>query len=1565
MTDAELLELVQSKSPEELTPAETALLRRRLSESEELRTALFETLQMEAYLAAALGPVDLKPEQIVARAAQVRDDQLKWWMWAVAGAGCILLVLFGYGILRSVLPPADNTVAVVPPRDEKPVDSKPKEPVALENQVDQPPVETPEATQAQPRETNPPPATPVEEKPPVAAPQPNDPWWPVLQLPAEQLPKFSDVCFQDFPYRTMLPRRDTVNKWFEAVPGRTYRVADADTRKGKCGKIEGFARLKAPLPADGGFRFAPEDYNHLAIHAYHGDQGVALVYYEEQRQKWVAYATTRKAGESKYETLAIAATDDERARRAEMRFGGPLELRYRDGELLLLRGDVALVQAPLPGPPDDVYFDGKITFEGLSLVRTQDLSLVDEPAVASQTQRAADWNWTEKLTKDVAFQKTERGGVRLAGTNVSEPALVSTALPGYGFREIVCELTDVGPGASVFLTSMDQPPQQVIRFFLNTRTKNLNAALRSNDDFYQGDLPPLKERPEIAVRGQRVWLRLLAGDGCLKWWLSTDGMHWAIGDPIYEAGIGPANMLGLGLSRRPGESGITLASLSVKELPEISGLADRALVEKSFTPAANTTFDAWHAKVVESCPVATELSNWRRACAVRALGAGVQRELSQKLLEALLDDPVTQSLPPEKQLALLREVMVVETDPRDIVGWKRGWTSRVLNVGKRFAAQGGLPFSSVREVLLAAPTWTQQPLSSNVSQQAEEELIRLLEQGHTDQAIALCEMLRLYHFHENRPLFAWAEAAARREIGRVTGEGSRTKESWRQPLVEELNKEVYNFAADLHAIVESGALDDASRMIAGLEAERGSGLTPSGKDRNLFVSLSGAVKLALAEQPKLRAELGRKQGALAALRVRQAVASGDELAISLAATQFEGTEAAAEAYRWLGDRALQNGWFSRALSEYRRAEATGGPALAREVAPRARLAAAMMGVDYGRAITEPVSIGDTRLAAAEFEALVTEMKSRGTSSVQESVAFSRHPLPGPAQYQPQNRARLDGPVGQNPHDDGAPRLSQWKIDYAGRQLATVVDGDVIYVSNRFQIAAYSGTGGQRLWQSETPKGDMRRGQDWPLAAMRPLVAGSAIYARLLYGKSPTLVCFDKASGKKLWQVDGTEQQWWVGDPLFVQGQLLALNLQRDGNREAQLRLTVLDPYTGETLVQRRLIGLRDSWSHRRMCEVASLDDGLLIALGGVLVHCDAAGSVRWVRKQLVLPHEERPTWVLQHFAPPLVIDGKVLSVQPGVETLECVELATGRLLWSYVGDRPRRILGRSGQRLIAETDAGYVALNLGDGSVAWSHDEPLGALTGSEGPTGIDWRLTAAAATDEYVVYGVRRGPVDKPKTPVLVWLKAADGAVLGESEIAAWQDADPRVGPLVLSKDQLWTFFGKEKDPNRDLVELTPAGPPKSSTSAIVGAWQKALPPQLVRTVAQIAPGWELVAGYARANVENKAEWQGEKEAALVLAKPEAPAMLVSQQIVEAGKPAKLHLRLGHESNQPGKFSVLVDGEAVFSEEWKAENANSWKSLSVDLSRFGGRRVLMALVYQPTAGADHAWWIKETRLEQ
>jgi len=97
MTDADLLQLLQDKLPEELTPDELALISSWLRESPELRQALHEQVQMDERLAATLGRVEVSVDAILARRGRLSTASAgipNWLGWtatiALLAAACYL-----------------------------------------------------------------------------------------------------------------------------------------------------------------------------------------------------------------------------------------------------------------------------------------------------------------------------------------------------------------------------------------------------------------------------------------------------------------------------------------------------------------------------------------------------------------------------------------------------------------------------------------------------------------------------------------------------------------------------------------------------------------------------------------------------------------------------------------------------------------------------------------------------------------------------------------------------------------------------------------------------------------------------------------------------------------------------------------------------------------------------------------------------------------------------------------------------------------------------------------------------------------------------------------------------------------------------------------------------------------------------------------------------------------------------------------------------------------------------------------------------------------------------------
>jgi hypothetical protein len=309
------------------------------------------------------------------------------------------------------------------------------------------------------------------------------------------------VAFRSFEQSFDVANKDDLTPWFEKTPNAGLRLGKLTTQFGKSGTIEGIGRLKCPWPEDGVLRLQLDNYNRLRMHFFHGLEGVTLTYYEDQNYRWAAYVTTREADKPTPKTWAIAATDDDRCRRSELRFGGPIELRYRSGELILSRGDIVLLAAPLPGPPTDVYFEGRATFNGISLVRARGVPALLPPApIVVDIQRPAELPWTATQPEIARNELLADGGVRLAAEKVKQRAECYTPLPQHGLNEVILELGDITPGAGVYLGRENGAAQEVLRFVHDKRSGQLAARLRRKDDEWEVNIDAPADKPAPLVQ---------------------------------------------------------------------------------------------------------------------------------------------------------------------------------------------------------------------------------------------------------------------------------------------------------------------------------------------------------------------------------------------------------------------------------------------------------------------------------------------------------------------------------------------------------------------------------------------------------------------------------------------------------------------------------------------------------------------------------------------------------------------------------------------------------------------------------------------------------------------------------------------------------------------------------------------------------------------------------------------------------------------------------------------------------------------------------------------------------
>lgn len=104
LTDEQLVELVQTKSPADLTEGEVEQLRERVRESVELRTELIDHLHMESYLHAALGEFRVSIDELAERVEAAKRDRSRRTTFYGVGMGLLMLLLIvgGIGYVRSL-----------------------------------------------------------------------------------------------------------------------------------------------------------------------------------------------------------------------------------------------------------------------------------------------------------------------------------------------------------------------------------------------------------------------------------------------------------------------------------------------------------------------------------------------------------------------------------------------------------------------------------------------------------------------------------------------------------------------------------------------------------------------------------------------------------------------------------------------------------------------------------------------------------------------------------------------------------------------------------------------------------------------------------------------------------------------------------------------------------------------------------------------------------------------------------------------------------------------------------------------------------------------------------------------------------------------------------------------------------------------------------------------------------------------------------------------------------------------------------------------------------------------
>ncbi len=1589
MTHDELIQLVQDKPPEQLTLEEIEALRDSLGQSAELRDVLMGELQLEEYLARSLGRVRVSIDDILIAATapaalpQNRTAALLGWTVSIC-VGLALLAIIALLMRHAPQPIADQRPDSAAPHTTNPLANRQAgEPVdRAEAPAGEPPgdqIPTPAgepaafepfAPRQPPLTVNTPIANPPSSTPGVraTAQQPNaataDVPWPEL-APLKEAPRAAaDAAFSALDIDRQGLAATELKRWLEPVAGQPNRI-DGGIR-GECpvAWFDGLYRLKAPWPNDAVLHLAPFDCHGFAIYFWQGEAGVALRYYDQPRAAWAAYRILRKPGETRPSSYALVAVDDGRFERT---LRGPFDVRHQDNALIVNRGDIRLLTAPLAGPPTDVFFERHAAFRSFRMSRGGRLADDAPPPAANvlSDSRPHRLEWTTHLPPGATFGPAATGPVVLTAEKTSELAWAAVRVPQPSLYEVVFQVDRPTPGTGVYLGDDSGKPVHMIGFFREQRTgATMFGFMRPDQNGFDCNFQTDQQLTPAAA--ERQWLRVVAGCGTFKCWTSGDGVHWSRPfDPLRNV-QGAYSHVGLFSLKAATLQKIGLHVLRVSELTPLTELAQPALREKIPAALLTTNGDrgAWLLRVLDSQPPHVDSTAWRHACTIRTLAAGPTAAFGNHLLYALLADVITSSLPAERRRQLLDQAAEL------IDCWEQPESYRFSQLyeqlGRQLIREGNpQPYTAAGQALLTAPIWTYAQYQVMPESLVYDELMHLVCADDWQGVEVFCQRIRFWNqasqpetrWPDNRSrikaLVDWADppSAQHNAAGSRRGKGmaSPSLTIKRHPLVVELSKEGYNILAEVQAALSEESYTDACQIISSVKPHLALGLLPDSRDSQLLVSLPQAVVAAMRDHPRLQSTMNDQFGRLGRLRVQQAIAASDALAVRAATVQFFGTPAAAEAHQWLGDRELAIGGFARALVEYDQALAVAAPAQHGSLEARTRLAAALLGRDRGQPVTANVVLHGAEFAPRSFEDLVREMRERAARSPAGAI-FASDTETAPAEsglpvarYEARTWGRFQGDSGQNAGKPQSPA-----VDWLARQLAVAVHQNMLFVSNRFLVVAYDLASGQHRW-SQGLGGEQGQAHEWPLTPMRPVVAGDRLFVRRLTKNGPELACLEAASGKVLWKARPPD--FVASEPIMNQDELLALTAAGVQNNMLHLQLTTFNPATGEVLAQTPLLRLNNAWNREVPCSVAKVGGRLVANVGGSVLCSNLQGQALWVRRQVWLPPYDFGYFETER-TPPLVAGQRLFIVQPGVPEIECLDLETGRRYWQQPLAGIRRLVGMHSEKLLVETDQGLMAFDQSTGGLCWRHDD--------------DQMLNAQSCPAAGDIVYTRREQVSRQPDqwrPVIVWLNPSDGSERGCAPVAPLIDASPQFGPLFANQNRLIAFFGRgQGDTTRDLVELVSVG-----AGTVPG---RALPPALAywaesnddlplrRGLVAALPGWTYLRGAQDKRVGFVDEWSGERELCATLATRERPVILAREISLPAGTQARLKLKVGHEPSHHWTCDVRIAGQSLQTQAIEAASSvQGWKEWEISLAPYAGQTVWIVVEQHPEGASAHGYW--------
>ncbi len=1094
---------------------------------------------------------------------------------------------------------------------------------------------------------------------------------------------------------------------------------------------------------------------------------------------------------------------------------GVLDLRYQDGQIVLARGDLVLLTAPLPAPPTSAALtaDCDLAYARRLPCLPLNLAAPQPGLIALDSARPAALGWQLSAPNAASLTTLPSGALQFAA-----PARPSAS------KEPVFALADLGP-----------PVGTQVTFHLAHLSAGTGLAYVGPDTSHHGYVWIAPEKGQLVLvnapdnAGERaarladgftvheqIWLRLNFSANSVRIEASHDGTHWFYfdqfatdawsGNPgIARARCGPAILPGF-LGAR-----LQIDHLTVRTFDAWQKLAAPDLLQQVADTAFPANWGTCVAGIDAACPPNVPLPPWRLACFTTILTRSSPLCIRRPAALALLAAAVEAGLPlSQVEPALAQWPWLVGTPFSDyeVQPLYQALCRNPQNPQDEAALQRLLQDS-------LEPPYTPQITGPRPATVYPPALLRLvlLQRVATGQwaqaqhlarrALFLCR----YSPSFDRPypdaagivreLAAWVAATAFQMVPQPPNAQPPTwLARWTHPLIVDTDRDTANLLADFQASVQTKAYDHACRVLT--QRILPNGIAPEIADSHLFQSIHVVARETLRANPQLRQTLDSQFSALAELRLRQAMAHNDSRMLQAIPVQFYGTPAAAAALERLADQELSLGNFYAAAARYQELLDDYQLPDAATIAAKRRLALAMTGEIAGPPITHTVHLPGGNISARDFESLIAEcahFHGRAGSTEPPAPALNP-PAPGPT---PLTARLLDSPLLGLPN----------RLD-VNTSLGLTLDHDRLFVHTDRQILACDLTTGQTLWTFDAG----HRGPRNLILNPGPCLAlGSSLLTTVPIGRTATLLGLDTAARhpRRLWRRDFDDgivsDPWTIGPWAFI------LTQRRIAQGDLQLLLRRIAPATGESVMSAPVVQFRPTPWLPMPARPAVSGDSLIYSCGGALMSLSPLGQVRWIRQLAYFPLEAAPSspW-LQNQTTPIVAGPLVFTAGPGTPFLYAVHVTSGDLAWTRLEPNLCNLIGivhtaaaspanpnaanpdpapDSGQHLIIASDQAITALDAATGQPVWRRPFdglPTALLIASPAPAAnpapggpgsppVDSAGAGAPPAPRNFIFALHDLPPSRtsPATIEALWLSPTDGAILHRETLPGLHATQPR----------------------------------------------------------------------------------------------------------------------------------------------------------------------------------------------